>query len=286
MERHAGKSEPKRWPYWTVLLALACFALFVPACTWNELFSWNDGKPVLFGYGTTPNYDKRYKTVRIKIFKNPTFWSVVPVPGLEMELTQALVRTIEQMTPWKVVQGDADLEISGSIRAFQKLILNYTQQNEQRDVETTLTVEVIWKDLRTGELLSSAAPRVAEPPPPAGLLPNQADPLNAMPTVPGTAQPPLITGPAFPGGQPATMAAGSAQPPPTPGVPFQGQTSSPGPPGGPPLPPAPGAAPILGAIVRSIADYRPEIGQSISTAMQDNVNQMAVQIVSMMEKGW
>jgi hypothetical protein len=82
------------------------------------------------------------------------------------------------------------------------------------------------------------------------------------------------------------MANGSVQPPPTPGVPVQGQMNNPGPPGGPPLPAAPGAAPIVGTLVRSIADYRPDIGQSISTAQQDNVNQMAVQIVSMMEKGW
>ncbi len=221
------------------LLAVAVFGLSVPACTWNEVFSWNGGKPVLFGYGTAPNYDKRYKTIRVKIFRDPTFWSVVPVPGLEMELTLALVRTIEQMTPYKVVQGDADLEISGSIRSFQKLILNYTQQNEQRDVETTLTCEVIWKDLRTGEMLSRPSPLVAEPPPPAGLLPYQVDPLNAMPTVPGTAQPPLITGPAFPANSQATMAAGSAQPPPTPGVPVQNQMTNPGPPGGLPLPAAP-----------------------------------------------
>jgi hypothetical protein len=268
------------------LLAVAIFGLSVPACTWNELFCWNGGKPVLFGYGTTPNYDTRYKTIRVKIFRDPTFWSVVPVPGLEMELTQALVRAIEQMTPYKIVQGDADMEISGSIRSFQKLVLNYTQQNEQRDVETTLTCEVIWKDLRTGELLSNPSPRIPEPPPPAGILPNQVDPLNAMPTVPGTAQPPLITGPAFPGSSQATMDANAAQPPPTPGIPVQNQMNNPGPPGGPPLPPAPGAAPVIGTLVRSIAEYRPEIGQSISTAQQDNVNQMAIQIVSMMEKGW
>jgi hypothetical protein len=39
-------------------------------------------------------------------------------------------------------------------------------------------------------------------------------------------------------------------------------------------------------IVRSIADFVPEIGQSISTAQQDNVNQMAQQIVAMMEVPW
>src|SRR5262245_19047531 len=91
MERETGPKAPKGWSRRSVLLALAAASLAVPACEVNQLFSWNGGKPVLFGYGTTPNYDKRYKTIRLKIFKNPTFWAVVPVPGMEMHLTEALV---------------------------------------------------------------------------------------------------------------------------------------------------------------------------------------------------
>src|SRR5262249_26699714 len=175
-------------------------------CEINQLFSWNGGKPVLFGYGTAPNYDKRYKTLRIKIFKNPTFWAVVPVPGLEMQLTQALVREIELKTPYKIVSGDADLEISGSILSFQKVALNYNQQYEQRDVETTLTVQVILKDLRTGEILSQPAQRAADALPPAGLLPGQADPLNAQTAPPGSVlSNQLSAAPISPAGQQATM---------------------------------------------------------------------------------
>jgi hypothetical protein len=283
MDTVAGRNEPKRWSRRSVLLAMAGLGLSIPACEMNKLFSWNGGNFVLFGYGTKPNYDCRFKTVRLKIFKNPTFWAVVPVPGLEMELTQALVRAIEQNTPYKIVQGDADTEISGSIRSFTKVALNYNQLNEQRDVETTLVVEVLWKDLRTGEVLSTPAQRAAEPLPPAGLLPGQLDPLNSATGLPG-AQVPLITAPISPGNQPATMANTS----PTPGNPAPGGTSIPGPPGGPPGVGGPGfgVPPTFGVVVRSVAYYRPEIGQSISTAQQDNVNQMATQIISMMEVPW
>ncbi len=45
-------------------------------------------------------------------------------------------------------------------------------------------------------------------------------------------------------------------------------------------------ADLQGVLVRSLAYYRPELGQSISTAQQDNVNRMADQIVSMMEVPW
>ena len=286
MERIAEQDVPKRWTRRSLLLALAGMGLSVPACTWNELFSWNGGKPVLFGYGTTPNYDRRFKSVRVKIFKNPTFWAVVPVPGLEMELTMALVREIEQKTPYKVVSGDADTEISGSIKSFQKINLNYNQLNEVRECETTLTVDVVWKNVRTGELLTTPSQRAVDPPPPAGLLPNQLDPLNAPAAGPGIMQAPLASAPNTPGGQPATMADSAA----TPGVPIPGGTSVPGSPGAPPVPGVvaggPGASPVLGAIVRSVAHFRPEIGESISVAQQRNVNRMAEQIVSMMEIPW
>ncbi len=276
---------PKQWTRRSVLLALAGVGLSVPACAWSDWFAWNDGKPVLFGYGTAPNFDKRFKTVRVKIFKNPTFWAVVPVPGLEMELTMALVREIEQKSPYKVVSGDADTEISGSIKSFQKINLNYNQLNEVRECETTLTVDVVWKDLRTGEKLTSPSQRAVEPPPPAGLLSNQVDPLNA-PAGPGMIQAPLASAPTAPGGQAATM----ADTPATPGVPVPGGTSVPGAPGSPPAigvaGTGPGASPVLGALVRSVAHFRPEIGESLSTAEQKNVNRMAEQIVSMMEIPW
>jgi hypothetical protein len=298
MERFLAQRGPRRFSRRSLLLALAGLGLSMPACEFSQLFAWNGGKPTLFGYATAPNYDTRIKTVRVKIFKNPTFWSVVPVPGLEMQLTQALVRAIETNTPYKVVAGDADTEISGSIMSFVKLALNYNQLNEQRDVETTLTASVVWKNLRTGEILSAPAQRAVEPLPPAGLLPNQVDPLNAPAAVPGVMQAPLITGGISPGGQQATMSNGqqattsggsATTPPPTPGVPFPGGTNAPGPSGGPPMPTPPGLLPgmvPMGVIVRSVASFRPEIGQSISTAMQDNVDQLAIQIVSMMEKPW
>src|SRR5262249_44647945 len=126
----------------------------------------------------------------------------------------------------------------------------------------------------------------AEPPPPAGLLPGQVDPLNAQTTQPGSIlSNQLSAAPISPAGQQATLA--GASPPPTAGTPVPGATNIPGAPGAPPA--APRTVPaglIQGVLVRSVAYYRPEIGQSLATAEQDNVNQMAEQIVSMMEIPW
>jgi|GEM_PF-150619 hypothetical protein len=280
--------KPKLWTRRSMLLTLASAGLAVPACDFSQLFSWNDGKPVIFGYSTAPNFDRRYKTIRVKIFKDPTFWAAVPVPGLEMQLTEEIVHRIEADTPYKVCSGDADTELSGSIISFIQLSLNYNQLNEIREVETTMTCAVRWKDLRTGQILSWPAPRNLEPPPPAGLLPGQQDPLTQAALAPGSMlTQPLTAAPISPADNQATMA--DTAPPPGTGNPAMGQTNAPGPSGGPPVGPLPTAAEmgLFGAVlVRSIAYYRPEIGESLATAQQVNCQNMAQQIVNMMEVAW
>jgi hypothetical protein len=279
-------TQPRLWTRRSALLALAGAGLTVPACDFSQLFSWNDGKPVIFGYSTAPNFDRRYKTIRVKIFKDPTFWAVVPVPGLEMQLTETIVHRIEQVTPYKVNNGDADTELSGSIVSFLQMSLNYNQMNEIREVETTLSCAVRWKDLRSGQILSQPAPRNLEPPPPAGLLPGQQDPLSLAAVTPGSIlTQPLSAAATSPGGNPATMATDTS-PPPTTGVPNIGQTNLPGPSGAPPVAGQPGASLVGAVLVRSVAHYRPEIGESVATAQQMNCDRMAEQIVNMMEVAW
>jgi hypothetical protein len=58
----------------------------------------------------------------------------------------------------------------------------------------------------------------------------------------------------------------------------------PGPTGEPLVVPAGQAVPPV--VVMSQANFIPEIGQSVTTAQQANVDKLAIQIVSMMEKSW
>lgn len=279
-------NQPKLWTRRSMLLALAGAGLSVPACDFSQLFSWNGGKPVILGYSTVPNFDRRYKTIRLKIFKDPTFWAAVPVPGLEDELTLEIVHRIEADTPYKVCSGDADTELSGSIVSFFQMALNYNQLNEIREAETTMMCLVKWVDLRTGKLLSLPAPRNLEPPPPAGLLPGQQDPLNQPGVGPGSfLTQPLTAAPSSPAGGQATMA-DSAPPGDANGNPTIGQTNAPGPPGGPPLGPLPTLGIVGSVLIRSVGYYRPEIGESLATAQQWNCKSMAQQIVNMMEVAW
>ncbi len=275
---------PKLWTRRSLLLALAGAGLAVPACEIGQLFSWNGGKPIIFGYSTAPNFDKRYKTIKVKIFKDSTFWAVVPVPGLEMQLTETLVHQIEQITPYKVNDREPDLELSGRIVDFQQIALNYNQLNEVREYEVTMTCAIKLKDMRTGRLISSPSPRNIEPPPPAGILPGMQDPLLA--TMPGgLLQMPFNAAPVSPSNTQATLSDDPSQTSDT-NNPSLGQNNASGAMGGPPVAPLPTGGFHGGVLVRSIAHYRVEIGQSLATAQQDACAKMAEQIVNMMEKPW
>jgi len=242
------------------LVLLPAALVLVCSCQW-------DGNFTILGYSTKPNYDTRYKTVKVNIFKDPTFWAVVPVPGLEMQLTQAIVREIEAKTPYKVVTGNADTELVGSIKSFSKGVLNYNQLYEQREVETVLLCEVAWRDLKTGRYLTAPLRLPGQPvpvealPSPVALVENAPEsrvlaPITATPTSP--------------------LNQGGTDVPSTPTTPQKE-----------PLPPgAPIAPPLAIQLVRSVGRYIPELGQSISTSQKENVDRMAIQIVSMMEAPW
>jgi len=230
--------RPARW----AALALAAVVLCLPAC--------ENGHFCILGYTTQPNYDTNIHTVYVPIFENRTFRK-----GIEYDITRAVVRAIEQYTPYKVVCNcdKADTELLGKVIVFNKAILNRNQLNEVREAETVLTVEVVWRDRRTGEILTGPARQPGEFLPPAPILD-------------------LETGPPVPIalGGPGTL------PPPRPVDPG---AAVPLVPGAPPPPPPP-------AIVSSYSTFIPEVGGSITTSEKGHIDKLAVHIVSMMEKPW
>ena len=185
----------KKASLWT---CFAC-ALLLPACQ-------NGNNFCLFGYSTAPNYRTDIHTVRVKIFENSSFR-----PGLEFELTRAVIRQIEQNTPYKVVQAGcpADTEITGKIVSFGKGILNVNNVNEERDIETTMAVEFSWKDLRSGQFLS-------KPPPGRSrrlrrrLLPSAQWDHNRSPAFPAFRHRRSLRPPSYPVSLPAALPASSS----------------------------------------------------------------------------
>jgi len=162
----------------TVYRSALAFVALIPAalssCTW-------DGNFTIFGYTTYPNYDTSIHTVRVPIFKNVTIYR-----GMEFDLTRAVIRTIEARTPYKVVSAEssADTELIGTIAAMDKGVINRNQQNEVREAQTTLAVDIIWRDLRPGhegDILSRPRKSPGEPIPPPPIVPPGTPP--PQPTV-------------------------------------------------------------------------------------------------------
>lgn len=120
--------------------AVAAVALVLPGC--------NEGHLNVLGYTTEPPYDCNIRTVYVPIPHNVTFRR-----GLEFELKRAIDREIESKTPFRVTSSpdNADTELLTKIVSRTKNVINFNQNNEVRDAETTLAVEVLWRDLRGGQ---------------------------------------------------------------------------------------------------------------------------------------
>lgn len=165
--RHSGAGAKRRA---VLLVLLACGMLASPGCGW-------DGNFTLFGYTTTPNYDRAIRTVHVPIFQNTTFRR-----DLEFRLTQAVIREIESKTVYKVVSNPhhADTELNGRIVNRTKSIVNTNQIGEIREGETTVVVELVWRDLRpghVGEILSRTAPLTSDVPLDLGGVPMPPPPV-------------------------------------------------------------------------------------------------------------
>ncbi len=222
----------------TVVLVLCALAL--GGCAWDGHFD-------ILGYTTRPNYDEQIKTVRVTIAKNQTY-----IRGLEYQLTQAVVREIQWKTPFRVVSDGcaADTELVMNIVSRNKNPVLYGPFNEVREVEHTVGVEIIWRDLRpghVGEILSRPLTQPIPPPPVLPPLPGSEEALGRQ-----FPAPPLQT------------------------------------PGAPPPPAAPGAIvlPLPPVLVQGLGTAIPELGRSTSAADTEAINRLAVQIVSMMERPW
>lgn len=173
----------------------------------------------LFGYTTHSQYNRNIRTVYVPIFKNKTF-----VRGIEFQLTEAVQKQIEAKTPWKVSNDchAADSELIGTVVAMPKRVIFHNLLNEAREAEITLAAQVVWRDLKNDQVLSSAT----------GPLPDSSE----TPPMLDELGPPRIV-----------------------------------------------ARPM---IVQRSAAFIPELGETVTSAKKKAVDDLAEQIVSMMETPW
>ena len=75
--------------------------------------------------------------------------------GVEIRLTEAVVKQIQTHTPYTVTtRGRADTVLTGTLEQISQRVLNSdTDTGRTRELEMILVVSIRWKDLRTGEIL-------------------------------------------------------------------------------------------------------------------------------------
>lgn len=193
--------------------------------------------PSIFGYqlGAQALYDQNITSVYVPVFHYRAF-QTTPYRGMEVDITQAVVREIGRTTTFKVVSDPscADTELIGNVVQIDKTIMNRNQQNMVRDGDLVVTVDVVWRNLKDGTILSS---------------PRKTKQLGIVPVL---GEPPLI--------------------PFDPSIPVAPETTS--------------AQQVIPTRIIAAGRYVPELGETNSSAMKRVQDQVAVQIVSMMEKKW
>ena len=104
------------------------------------------------GYSMKSLYDQSYSTIAVPIFKNKTFYR-----EYEFRLTEAVIKEIETRTPYKVVnRSEADTLLTGEIVSIQQPVLTEDVLDRVAEFQYSVTVQVRWKDQKTGRILLDA----------------------------------------------------------------------------------------------------------------------------------
>lgn len=102
------------------------------------------------GYSQTTLFRQDVRTVAVPIFESKSFHR-----GVEFQLTKAIVQQIETTTPYKVVDAErADTVLEGQV--VEVALSNISSDSRAAIPQEQLykvTVNFVWKDLRSGKIL-------------------------------------------------------------------------------------------------------------------------------------
>ena len=107
---------------------------------------------LLAGCGYTVGNDFRtdIKSVHVPIFDNTTNRR-----GIEFQLTEYVQKEITKRAQYRLSKGlNADTKLTGKIIGFRKDVLGETAQDDPRELQISLMVQVKWEDIRTGNILA------------------------------------------------------------------------------------------------------------------------------------
>jgi len=102
--------------------------------------------------GNRSLYRADIRTVYVPVFQSDSFRR-----DLGEQLTEAVVKEIELKTPYKVVhRADADSVLTGRLVSETKRVLGEDPNDNPRNIETDLAVQVNWYDRRGQFLMQDA----------------------------------------------------------------------------------------------------------------------------------
>jgi hypothetical protein len=101
-----------------------------------------------YRFGHQSLYRPDIRTIHVPVFRSESLRR-----NLGERVTEAVIKEIEERTPYKVVTSpNADSILTGRITRESKRVVANNRYDDARDIETELTVEVSWVN-RRGELL-------------------------------------------------------------------------------------------------------------------------------------
>lgn len=100
------------------------------------------------GYAAASPFPTKYRTVALPIFRNTSY-----MRGFEFELEDAMVKRVEQSTPYKVQsEATADTVLRGTITAIDLVELSKDPSTGlANEMMVRVRVNYEWVDLRSGE---------------------------------------------------------------------------------------------------------------------------------------
>ena len=104
------------------------------------------------GYTLRSQYRQGIETIAVPIWRRA---AGEYRRGIEIRLTESLVKRIESETPYKVVDRKAaDTLLEGTLRSVRQHVLSFDPRSGRaREVQARFLVDFTWKDLRTGKVL-------------------------------------------------------------------------------------------------------------------------------------
>lgn len=103
------------------------------------------------GYAFTSTYPANVRTVAVPVFDNSSF-----ATGVEIELTEAVIKEFQRATPIAVTRaGLADSELRATVRQAElRSLSNDSVTGLSQTMAYRLTVDFEWRDTRSGKVLA------------------------------------------------------------------------------------------------------------------------------------